>query len=411
MNLPVFIGRLFNKAMRISSAKSAHRTLTTFLGIYEDVSLGQPEIVDVCAPPYPAYWADDEESWNEDENVLWDEGQYRSKMPTDVKVLWGPGSLGVWSRLSASDHDLDDSDDSIGSVFIVEKDGIISKVGFCIRYFNGAPPDYKVSLETVDAAGNPSGTDYGGSAPGEFTPAGAGWLWVSLGTPATAVAGDIIAAVVRPGAVPPTATDSIDVLVSYFGGNLVLPRQIYYSTSWTHQEGIPGIAVQYSDDSVSCLGITSCEGESFDSTDTPDEVGCKFTVPANMVCFGARVAFNTVSSSAPYDVRLYNAADSLIASVSIDDEDKSIRGGSGAHDAFWDEVTLIADATYRITICATSETLSVRPARLTFPDSNAKAWIPEGTRWSGTERTDGGAWTDEALEVGYMALWINSITL
>ncbi len=79
MDLSSFIGQLFGKAMRIAPPKSAHRLLTTFLGLYEDVNLGQPEVIEVRACPTEVadgYWADSEGAWSETVNLRWDEGAW-----------------------------------------------------------------------------------------------------------------------------------------------------------------------------------------------------------------------------------------------------------------------------------------------------------------------------------------------
>jgi len=327
-------------------------------------------------------------------------------MPTDVKVLWGPASLAPWSRGGWDiDYDLDDSDDKVAVTFIVEKDGTIDRIGFNIAVFNGSPPDYQVSLETVDDNDCPTGTDFGGSAPGTFSPTGTGWLWVSLGTPATVAVGDRVAAVIGPTASVPSAANSIDIISAGVGApNFYLPEVKYFTTSWITRHEIPPIAVRYTDDDVSGLAAESLLGETFTSAEGPDEMGCKFTLPADMICYGVRAGFQSCVGS--YDMKLYSDTDVLLASISVE-LDKS---SNLTQDFFWDAVSLPA-GTYRLTVCSTSSTFSVTPARITFPDTDSRDWIPEGTRWSGTERAGAGAWTDEALEVGYMALWINSITL
>lgn len=329
-------------------------------------------------------------------------------MGTAVGVLWGPASLAGWGIASDANFDLDDADDKAAVAFAIPKDGEIDRVGFYIDVFNGAPPDYKVTIETLAVTGYPTGVDYGGSAFGGFTPAGVGWLWVNLGTNATVAAGDMVAAVVGPQAVAPTAANSIDVGVQKLGSDSGLPVYCNYTTAWTDQDGRPPIAVRYTDGSVYGLAAISCEGELFDIADTPDEMGCKFTVPADMVCYGARVAFNSAAANASYEVRLYNAASAVIASMTIDDEDKAARDQNW-HDAFWDEVTLTAEAVYRLTLRATHATARIKPGRITFPDGDSRDAMPEGARWTGTERTDLGAWTDTALEQGYMAIWVNDI--
>ena len=329
-------------------------------------------------------------------------------MGTAVNVLWGPASLINWNIFSDSSYALNDADDKLGFRFCIPKDGTIDRVGFYISVFNGAPPDYQVSIETLDAAGVPSGVDYGGSTPGVFAPAGVGHLWVALGVNATAVAGDLVSAVIGPTIVAPDAGNCISVLYNPLGDSIGLPSAFYFTAAWLRSSNIRPIAVRYIDGSVCGLTVTSCVGEAFDQADTPDEMGCKFSVPADMICYGARVAFNTCVGSASYEVRLYDAVDNLIASTVIDDEDKA-NSGTGMIDVFWDEAALTKDAIYRLTLISTHATSTITPARFIFPDTDSRDWVPEGIRWSGTERTDVGAWADTALEQQYMAIWINDI--
>lgn len=325
-------------------------------------------------------------------------------MGTAVKLLWGPASLMHWTIGADANYDIDGEGDEIGIRFCVPKDGEIDRVGFYIHVFNGTPPDYQVSIETLDDAGLPSGANYGGSTPGEFTPLGVGHLWVSLEVNATATAGDFVAGVISPTEVAPDAANSIDVLSIALGDDCGVPAEV----TWTIRKSIPSIAIRYTDGDVYGLSITSAIGALFDQANTPDEAGCKFSVPADMVCYGARVAFSACEANTSYEVRLYNDADAVIASVVVDDEDKANQG-VGIMDVFWDEVILTADATYRLTLISTHATARIGPARLTFPDLDSRYWVPEGSRWSGTERTDEGAWTDEALEIQYMAIWVNDI--
>lgn len=72
--LDILLGRIFRKIQQVP--KSAHRLLTTFVGSYDDVILGQPAATEVKSPPTVGYWADSEGAWNENDNLLWDEGQW-----------------------------------------------------------------------------------------------------------------------------------------------------------------------------------------------------------------------------------------------------------------------------------------------------------------------------------------------
>lgn len=75
LRLDTLLGRIFNKIQRLTP-KGAHRLLTTFIGSYDDVVLGQPTAMEVKSPPMPGYWADSEGAWNATDNLLWDEGQW-----------------------------------------------------------------------------------------------------------------------------------------------------------------------------------------------------------------------------------------------------------------------------------------------------------------------------------------------
>lgn len=335
--------------------------------------------------------------------------------PHDVGLLWGPGSLGTGGgSISPPLFDLDAADEAVGIVFMVPKDGTITDVGFYIGATAGAFPDYYVSIETVGADGLPTGADYGGSAQTEFTPAGgAEHRWITLDTPATATAGDIVAAIVGPGVDAPSAGNEIRIRV--LGGGLSevgLPHGITAPAgAWGHVAGgyVYPIAVKYNDGTVEGLAATAFTTAQFDSADTPDEVGCKFTLPMDAKCRGARVSFGWLDPDAGYEVKLYNNADALIASAAVSDED--YQGGFHMVDVFWDEVALTADAVYRLTVLATHATATILLWSFTFPDAASRNWVPEGARWTGTERTDAGAWTDEALEQPAVALWLPSITV
>ena len=81
-----------------------------------------------------------------------------------------------------------------GFVFQVPKTGSISKVGVRIGTAQ-TPIVSRLGLYTVDTAGNPTTTAYGGSAYNTFTPTANTFSEVTLKTPATATAGDLAAVV------------------------------------------------------------------------------------------------------------------------------------------------------------------------------------------------------------------------
>lgn len=342
---------------------------------------------------------------------------------TAVNMLWGPAALGSYPRAAVglSGYALDDSNDAVAQVFAIPRSGTITKIGVYCTAVTGDPPAYNVGLVTVGAStGIPSTSAYGGSALTTYDFTAGGWVWITLPTPATAVAGESAAVHIWPtGSVPDGsnyATLSNGLMVS--GGSAGLPRVPYYSVSWNvaDREGWTAIAVQYSDGLVAGLPMDNCNTLTFDSADTPDEVGCRFTLPFSANSFGCRLVLCDAASSAPFVVTLYDAADNMLASYTISDEDEANQGGTYPTliDCHWAEAALTADAVYRLAIKATSGTLTITPSLASFESAASltnNLTIPEAGRWMQTTRTDGGAWTDTAAGLVWMALWINSMTL
>jgi len=331
-------------------------------------------------------------------------------MPVSIRTLWGPAGLGKANESSTAtfqDHDLDDADDAAAWKFCIPMDGTITKVGFYVTVFNGAPPDYYVGLVTLDAAGAPTQVAYGGSAITTYSPTGVGWVWVTLATPATAVAGELCAVHIWPTGVAPDAANSIDVAYEYLT-QIEFPTMCSYTVAWAYSDGYGPWAVQYDDGTIVGMEAIAKSVDSIDTGTTPDEEGCLLEMPFDATCFGARINMSLPISSASYDVVLYDSLDNVLASVSVDDEDKT--NAQGAKDLYWDDVSLDEGSTYRLVLKPTSLS-NIIPAGAVFDTAAGRAGktIPEGDRWQKTERTDAGAWTNTDDELIWMGLWLNSI--
>lgn len=75
----------------------------------------------------------------------------------------------------------------------------ITRAGYRLTSVTGTSPQMKISLQGVDASGNPDGTIKGGGSPasGLFTPAGSNtWNWVTLDNSYVAQAGEWLALVI-----------------------------------------------------------------------------------------------------------------------------------------------------------------------------------------------------------------------
>lgn len=338
---------------------------------------------------------------------------------TAVNMLWGPAAAGEWQIDGyPSLGTLNDADNSVAMIFVIPKAGSITKIGVWCSQVTGNPPAYNAGLVTVDATtGLPNTAAYGGATNPTYAFTATGWHWIDLTVPATAVAGESAAVWIWPTASAPDGSNYAKVAYGrVFAGAGGMPRGGRYTTDWTWAHGVPALAVQYATGEVYGVAAAVYDSILFDAADTPDELGCKFIVPTDMVCYGANVGLATNSSNASYTVKLYDAAGTLIASRNVTDEDEMVGGvlTTNHQQVFWTPVTLTAGQTYRLTILGTHATATITPAQLTFESAASltnNLAIPEGSRWSMTQRTDAGAWTDTAEGLVWMALWINSMTL
>jgi hypothetical protein len=346
------------------------------------------------------------------------QGAAASSTPTSVNLVWGPASLGEWKASGAlATYALDDADDSEMQVLAAPKDGTINKVGMLIPTVTGDPPAYNVGLVTLDANGAPTTTAFGGSAAETVDFSTTGFIWVTLSTPATVQAGDLFAVRVWPTASSPSGAACVAIADEVIIASVMQARKGTYSTAFTQAAGYGAFAVQYSTGETVGLPITATMDEIYDAADSPDEAGGLFTVPTTMVCRGARIGLDTVGSGTSFTVKLYGPTGTLLASCDVPDEDHPLQPSAasfGTADFFWDPVTLSPNTNYRLTVLGTHATSTVAPGQMTFESAASKTnniTIPEVTRWSKTERTNEGEWTDTATALPWFALLVSSITL
>jgi hypothetical protein len=332
---------------------------------------------------------------------------------TAVNALWGTSLIsGLRWNTALTDYALSAAATGIGWTFNVPKTGTITHVGFLITAFNGTPPAYTVALRNLDTStGAPSSGagNYGASAPTSYTPVGTGWVWVALGTPATAVAGEFAGASLVPSGSAPNGSDNISIPRGTFtnvGVTFHFVTSAYVATS-----GGGAFAVKYNDGTVYGAALTSSTTyTSIRSNTTPDELGCKFTLPAAMTCSGAALAIHTTwGASATGDIVLYDGSDNVVASTSITDKDYVDENSSVYVN--WGPVNLTGGATYRLVVKGTATTSGdIVVTRYLLDSTDARAFFPCGVDWQATERTDAGAWTDTATSIAPMALLVSDIT-
>jgi hypothetical protein len=328
-----------------------------------------------------------------------------------VKTLWGPAA-GLGSITGLTAVSLNDSDNSVACVMIFPKDGTIDAIGVRCTAVTGNPPAYNAGLVTVDASGNPTTTNYGGSATETHDFTAAGWVWVTLTTPATAVAGEVAAARFWPTGSPPDGSNFAALLSR--GGPTApdqLPAALEFTTAWARNGFMPFVAARYDDGQIvggipiDATAITT----NYNSGTTPDEVGNLFSVPFDCTCIGFRFWSLRVASTS-LTCRLLDGAGSTLGSTVLDADQFGGVGSMTGIDVYFDPVSLSADTDYR----ATTEAMEVTNrtyADWTFPDTGSRNAFPEGARWQKTSRANGGAFTDDNTNIVLMALHLSDITV
>ncbi len=335
---------------------------------------------------------------------------------TAVNLVWGPAAQGIAvgngsdTTLTAG-NTLNDADNKAALVFTAPKTTNVTKIGFNISTFVGTPPAFNVGLVTVDATGAPTVTGYAGSSATSYTPTGTGWVWVTLVAPVALTAGDTLAAQIWPGATPPDVSNYIRLVTKAYLISFQLPMSAYYTTGWLTEAGWSTLSAYYSDGTIVGLPITAVNEANISTATTPDEVGDLFQVPVGMTVGGVRFTWPGAAASAPFTLVLYDAANTVLATVTCADEDMWFGSNTTRQlDAYFDTpVTLAADTNYRLVWKPTS-TSTVRYGGFTFESAASRSAVYEGSRWQHTQRTDAGAWAEDTTKLVWFGLIVTGLT-
>lgn len=345
---------------------------------------------------------------------------------TNQQITLGPlAELDVagGTNASISSNTLDNANKNMGVVFFAPKAGDITDVGFHVSARTGSPPNYEVAIVTPDANARASNnaTVFPGSAAASYTPPSTGWKWVTLPTPATVTARQFIGARIQAGGVAPDASNNMAVAGE---GTFRLPLRhtgligSAFVSSLVTRESMP-VAVRYSDGTV--YGFTlanTVTQKEITSTTTPDEIGGRFTVPFDCTVKALSVGIVAIDGVQPnVTFTLYDGSDNVLASTTWDGSlHVAGSGGTTYHmrvDVPIAPTNLTAGQTYRVTIKTDATSLSTSGLWMPVVECNAesdRAWLPGGTDWDYTERTDNGAWTDSAATIPPVGIVVSDIT-
>lgn len=311
--------------------------------------------------------------------------------------------------------DLNGANLAAAAIHSCPRDGTVTAIGVDVLSITGNPPPYSVALTGLNAFGQPDLLPFGGSAIEAYDFTATGMVWVTLTTPAAVTAGDLVAACVWSGGVAPDAGNCIETVFwpAVAGYYQEIPRENDRNAvgTWSLVNGpLTGLAFRYSDGEIVGEAAEGWMTDSYDSADTPDEIGAVIELPFSGTCYGCRVGIMDIGGyTASWTACFYDSGDNLLASVPVTDANYvDWASGYAEADLHWTPVE-VESGTYRLTIRADHATETIAPYGFTF-DSAADRTSPwEGARWQKTERTDGGSWTDTDTELPWMGLWFSEL--
>lgn len=292
---------------------------------------------------------------------------------------------------------IDASGEKVGYIFKVPKSGIIDKIAFRVGTVV-ASETLRIGLETLDASGDPSGIQYGGSAVGtQAAPATNTIYEVSLATPATAVSGDSVAVVIQfdgnIGNLPLLCyTKSIGST-----GNIGFPYMDHFTTSWAKSVSLIGLlSVHYSSDNTYVnLGYfppASLSSISFNMNSSPDERGHLISLPFGHRVWGVSV-FMDLDNAA--DLVLYDSRSVAVRTTSLLSAERGSTGHALFEVPFTTPYDIAANEPYRLMLKPTTAS-NVIILRATLNSSAEMNGLPFGEAIVSTRRVDGGSFVNES---------------
>ena len=197
--------------------------------------------------------------------------------------------------------------------------GTIAYVGFRTATVSGTTTKLNVSIQTVNASGQPSGTNYGSSTASADTTvvSNTAYEW-ALGTPATATAGALVAVVLT---VSSSTAPSIAIACDSHAGSNVPYLGVYNTSTYTNANGGVIVTFGYSDSGgiykpiMGCLPVIEAyTSTAFNSGSATSRRACKITPQVDMTVCGFWF-LGTVALSAQVNMILYDGSNNNLLQV------------------------------------------------------------------------------------------------
>lgn len=324
-------------------------------------------------------------------------------------------SATAWGALQTT---ISGNNDAFAFVTQAPATGTIDKIVFWIHaQTTGGTID--VRLETVDdTTGNPSGSLLGTNTNASFALTGAATeCIITLTAGASVTKGDRFAVVLKnPASSPPNySIKTSGELVGYgfpYADKLV-------TGSWTKASSDMALAVHYSDNGGSYIGLNSGHAISaatapttvtaFQSGSNPNRMGNKFIAAAAFRVTGAWARI-TNAANANWIMELYDSSNNVVASYTHDGTDRKATSTNLDYFEFTSNVILVPGATYRIAIRATAAV----NVQIDYQTSSSAALLGAAIGsgiYTRTYSGDGSNWTDVSTDVMHIGIIADGVDI
>jgi hypothetical protein len=320
--------------------------------------------------------------------------------------LYGTGSSSIdWA--TGDSFTLNATADRVAFVFTVPVDGDIEGLVFATRSVTTSQ-SLDIRLETIDSDGHPTGTLVATGAEGTQASVASNTQYlVSLGTPYAAQAGAVLALIIR----FTSTAGNLNILGTHGSSSVLCVQHPYLdfngAGSWAIYDRVCNFAVKISGGYPFCGGLPYREIVKYEY-ENGYQVGLRFKLAVGMKICGlwarfARYTNDTYGAT----LRLYNPADTVLASRNFNDK---ATGGRGLHMFYFDEIELAADTVYRITVEAANAAYGIFVEQV---DGSSNAYLdawPGGKECYLAEYEFGVGWSySDSVRVTAMGIIVSAL--
>jgi len=268
---------------------------------------------------------------------------------------------------------LDSSGDKYGFLFQAAEAATITRLGFRMQIVTGTSPIYRISLQGINAAGDPDGTIKGEGSPASatFDASTLGWLngswnWVTLSNSYVCTKGEFLALVIDYSSGTINASNSITATLALpdtFNHSFPVAR-IDSTGTWAHLT--PAYCIFGYGSATKAYGqpLEGANTQTFNNTTTPDEYAQRWILGASGggtyklrgVRFHGNVPLATTLRLALYDATVLTDTDELTG-VQIDGDALGIAPSNDTYEIFFPAAPVLnLGQPYRVSLIPESTT-------------------------------------------------------